>query len=161
MQSYGPVVCPSPNKWGSSNGSENLLCLAKRYGIKEQVVSTEYCIFKNSSFLQDLIPETEERREKGLSYPYLPLLLKTFQQSDLESLYQSLHKIIRIAATLPVTTASCERCHSKVKIVNSYLRATMSEGRLENFIIISSERDVASTIELPDLVDQFAIKPRK
>eukprot|EP00795_Rhopilema_esculentum_P013366 gene13366-4221_t len=119
-------------------------------------------LVRKEASLANMISEMEERMEKGLSYLYLPLLLKKFQESDLEGLYPpSLHKIIRIAATLPVTTASCERCHSKVKIVNRYLRATMNEERLENLIIVSSEKDVASTIELPVLVHQFAIRPRK
>ena len=39
--------------------------------------------------------------------------------------------------------------------------ATMNEDRLDNLVLISSERDISSNIELPALVNQFAIKPRK
>ena len=149
-----------PNKWDSGE-SGKIEKLAKRYGVPEQAACREYCLFKNSSFLQILIAEMEERKKNGVRSPYLPFLLKQFRESDLETLYPNLHKIIQIAATLPVTTASCERCHSKVKIISSYLRATMSEERLDNLVLISSERDISSDIELPVLVDQFAIKPRK
>ena len=149
-----------PNKWDSGE-SGKIEKLAKRYGVPEQAACREYCLFKNSSFSQILIAEMEERKKNGVRSPYLPFLLKQFRESDLETLYPNLHKIIQIAATVPVTTASCERCHSKVKIISSYLRATMSEERLDNLVLISSERDISSDIELPVLVDQFAIKPRK
>ncbi len=84
----------------------------------------------------------------------MPFLLKLFHESDLETLYPNL------LPQLPFTTASCERCHSKVKIINSYLRATMGKERMDNLVLINSERDISSDIELPALVDQFAIKPR-
>ena len=84
----------------------------------------------------------EERKKKGWKNSYLPLILKMFGQSALASLYPNLHKFVCIAATFPVTIASCDRCHSKVKIVNNYMRAAMDEDRLESLVLISSERDL-------------------
>ena len=103
----------------------------------------------------------DERKKKGWKNPCLLLTLKMFQQSDLESLYPNLHLVIRIASCIPVSIASCERCHSKVKLINTYLRATMTEDRLENLVLISSERDISKEIDLSTMRKQFAIKPRK
>ena len=62
---------------------------------------------------------------------------------------------MKVVTTLPVTVASCERAHSKIKIINNYLRASMSDDRLENLVQISIERDMADRIELDSLVDKF------
>ena len=150
----------NPTHWNEGN-IENVRKLAKRYSIPEEATCREYTLLKGSRYLRDLIEEMEERRKKGWKNPYLPLILKIFGKSDLASLYPNLHRLICIAATIPVTIASCERCHSKVKIVNNYMRATMDEGRLESLVLISSERDVAEDIRLDSLVDVFALKPRK
>ena len=116
---------------------------------------------RESQYFQRLLLEMEERRKKGWKNPSLPLILKMFQQSDLENLYPHLHLAIRIALCIPVTIASCERCHSKVKLINAYLQATMTEDRLENIVLISSERDISKEIDLSILREQFALKPRK
>ena len=47
------------------------------------------------------------------------------------------------------------RAHSKVKIINTNLRASMSDERLEHFIKVSIERDIANKIELDSLFELF------
>ncbi|XP_028416041.1 uncharacterized protein LOC114539612 [Dendronephthya gigantea] len=81
--------------------------------------------------------QVKERKEKGLNenspvtpWVCLPSLLDVFSDDDLHHLYPDLFEVIKIVATLPVTVASCERTHSKVKIINNYLRAAMSPERL-------------------------------
>ena len=71
------------------------------------------------------------------------------------NLYPNIFNVVKVVATLPVTVASCERAHSKIKIINNYLRASMSDDRLENLMQISIERDMADRIELDSLVDKF------
>ena len=81
--------------------------------------------------------------------------LLTFGQHHIDSLYPVVYELIKIIATLPVTVASCERTHSKVKIINSYLRASMSDDRLESLVTISVERDIADRLDLDELVNLF------
>ena len=76
--------------------------------------------------------------------------------------YLELFEVVGVVATLPVTVASCERTHSKIKIINNYLRASMSDERLESLIQIAVEKDLADKIELGSLVDVFkTVKNRK
>ena len=150
----------NPANWNDEN-AEKVAKLAKRYSIPDESTCREYSLFKESGYFRSLMKELEERRKQGWKNPYLPLLLKKFGEGDLACLYPNLHRIICIVATIPVTIASCERCHSKVKIINNYLRATMDEDRLESLTLISSERDLAEDIKLHCLVDAFALKPRK
>ena len=69
--------------------------------------------------------------------------------------FPDLFEVVKIIAKLPVTVASCEKAHSKVKIVNTYLRASMSNQRLEDPVKISIERDIANGIELDSLLELF------
>ena len=59
-----------------------------------------------------------------------------------------------------ITSASRERAHSKVDIVKSAVRSSITSERLEDFILISSERTVLDSIELAVIVDQFAATAR-
>ena len=65
--------------------------------------------------------------------------------------------MIVIVATLPMAVASCERAHSKVKLINNYLRATMSSERLENLEEISCERDMSDSITLDRMIEAFKL----
>ena len=65
--------------------------------------------------------------------------------------------MIVIAATLPVTVVSCERAHSKVKLINNYLRVTMPSERLEDLVEISCERDISDSITLDRMVEAFKL----
>lgn len=54
--------------------------------------------------------------------------------------YKNVYALIVYLLTLPVTSATCERAHCKVDIIKSAVRASMTAERLEDMVIISSER---------------------
>ena len=56
-----------------------------------------------------------------------------------------------------MTSASCERAHSKIKIIHNYLRAKMTPERLEELLIISTERETADSIDLDAVVNRFKL----
>jgi len=89
-------------------------------------------------------------------------ILKHIHQYSLKDLYPNLEVALRIFLTIPVTTASCERSFSKLKIIKNYLRSTISQNRLTGMAILSIEKDIVKTISFDDVIDQFAsIKSRK
>jgi hypothetical protein len=57
-------------------------------------------------------------------------------------IFPSLHKILKIGATIPVTTATCERSFSTLRRVKSYLRNTTGQERLNGLALMSIHRDV-------------------
>jgi hypothetical protein len=62
----------------------------------------------------------------------------------------------RILLTIPVTVASVERSFSKLKLIKSYLRSTMSQERLNGLAILSIEKKVLENIEYKNLIKNFA-----
>lgn len=63
---------------------------------------------------------------------------------------------LRILLTLPVTVASGERSFSKLKIIKKYLRSTMTQNRLSGLAMISIEHKVCDSINLSNIVKDFA-----
>ena len=101
--------------------------------------------------------DVKERKDKRKPWMCLPSLLDIFSKNDLHNLYADLFRVITIVANMPVTVASCERTHSKVKIINNYLPAANTPDRLEDLVQISSEQDIADNIALSKLVDVFKL----
>ena len=63
-----------------------------------------------------------------------------------------------ILLTMSVSVASCERSFSKLKLIKTYLRSSMSQERLTNLAILSIEKQKFNLINYNDKLDQFADK---
>ncbi|XP_031353775.1 uncharacterized protein LOC116178426 [Photinus pyralis] len=55
--------------------------------------------------------------------------------------YTELYKVYKYLLTIPLTQVTCERVFSKLKLLKTRLRATMSNETLEAFILMHTERD--------------------
>ncbi|GJU97468.1 zinc finger MYM-type protein 1, partial [Tanacetum coccineum] len=64
----------------------------------------------------------------------------------------------RVLLTIPVTMASAERRFSKLKLLKSYLRSTMSQERLNVLALIAIENDILESVNYNDLINNFASK---
>lgn len=62
----------------------------------------------------------------------------------------------RILLTVPVTVASAERSFSKLKLLKSYLRSTMSQERLNGLAILSIEKEMLEKLEFESIIEDFA-----
>ena len=62
--------------------------------------------------------------------------------------------LLKILATLPVTTAQAERVFSKVERTASAARSSMLEERLESLVLIQTHRDRTPSID--DIINRFA-----
>jgi hypothetical protein len=62
----------------------------------------------------------------------------------------------RILLTIPVTVAFAERSFSKLKLIKSYLRSTMSQERLNELAILSIEKKILENLEYKNLIKNFA-----
>ena len=135
---------------GGHECAENLKYLGEYYELSITALTAEYSLLKESSIdkLQTCTTALE--------------VLQVMHQTGLHKVYCELYKLYRIFITLPITSASCERCFSKLTIVKNKLRSTMSQSRLENLMILFVENDITSDLTFDCVIDTFAtIGPRR
>jgi len=84
----------------------------------------------------------------------LLIMYKLFLLKGLKSIFPNLYQVLQIGVTLPISSASTERSFSKLKIVKTRLRSTMTQNRLEDLLIISCESDIS--VQTEDVVNNFA-----
>jgi hypothetical protein len=61
----------------------------------------------------------------------------------------------RILLNILVTVASAERSFSKLKLLKSYLRTTMTQERLNGLATIALENDILEMINYEDMIEDF------
>ena len=66
--------------------------------------------------------------------------------------------MMRIFLTVAINVANCVRSFSKLKIIENYLRSTMSTLQLRNITTLSTERQLRNKIVLDDVIAEFANK---
>ncbi|KAK3858092.1 hypothetical protein Pcinc_035689 [Petrolisthes cinctipes] len=85
-------------------------------------------------------------------------LLVFLEEKNLEEVYPNMWIALRIAVTTPVTVASAERSFSKLKLIKTYLRSTMSQERLSELAIISINKEVSKQISFDETIYAFVAR---
>lgn len=76
--------------------------------------------------------------------------------NNLEDSVPNLFVLLRICLTVCISNATCERSFSKLKLIKSHLRATMTQRRLNDLSLISVEGSVLKKVDLRKCIDVFA-----
>ncbi|XP_042386692.1 zinc finger MYM-type protein 1-like [Zingiber officinale] len=76
----------------------------------------------------------------------------------MDSCYPNAYIAYQILLTIPVTVASAERSFSKLKLIKTYLRSTMSQERLNGLAMLSIEKKVVEKVDYANLINTFASK---
>jgi len=72
-------------------------------------------------------------------------VLKFMISRVMVSSYPNSYTLYKIFYTLPVSSATAERSFSRLKLLKTYIRSTMTEDRLSNLAILSIESNIAHT----------------
>jgi len=76
-------------------------------------------------------------------------------------IYPNIYKLLHVALSIPIGSASCERSFSSMRRINTYLRSNMAQNRFTNLSILNIERELSNTIKNDDILNQFAQKDIK
>ena len=104
-------------------------------------------LFMELEVLREVLPEEVKKPIEVLNY--LKAKEECFPNSWIA---------YRILLTIPVTVASGERSFSKLKLIKSYLRSTMSQERMNGLAMLSIEKALVDDIDYTSLINTFASK---
>ena len=89
-------------------------------------------------------------------------ILQYVVKCGFEESFPNLLITLRMFLTTCVSVAACKRSFSKLTLIKTYLRSTMSHSRPSNLAILSIERELAKSIDFEAVMDEFAsLKARK
>lgn len=70
-------------------------------------------------------------------------------------LYTELSKIYKYLLTIPLTQVSCERAFSKLKLIKTRVRSSLSNENLEAFLIMQCERDKLVAVDNETVINRL------
>lgn len=82
----------------------------------------------------------------------------TIKQNISKSVFPNLYKLLQVAITIPISSATCERSFSAMRKVKTWLRTSMLQEKFNNSSILYIEKDININIE--KVIDIFANKNR-
>lgn len=85
-------------------------------------------------------------------------ILNQIYKKGLQNILPQICICLRILSTIPTSMSTGERSFSKLKLIESYLRSTTEENRLNHLILLSIEHKLAKTLDYDDVIDSFAEK---
>lgn len=134
----------------------NIQHLCEKYSELDVAAMTAevYRIRRHITLFQEINPDTNISTWTALDL--LSWIVKWKLQESLSNIVVAL----RIFLTITVTNASCERSFSKLKLIKSYQRSTMSQERLSDLAMLSIERDF--DVNFDSVIENFArLKSRR
>ena len=140
--------CLDPKHFKKTLDEDNvnkLECLADTYSdaidSKTEIVQ-EFHSFKDM-FKEIMSSKTNSSVEKLI----INNVLKFMCANDMCSIYPNLSTLYHIFLTLPISSAGAERSFSRLKLIKSYLRSTMTEERLSGLALLSIERQFSTELD--------------
>ncbi|XP_052190724.1 uncharacterized protein LOC127800254 [Diospyros lotus] len=109
-------------------------------------------LFSELQVLQVMLPKEAYETDK----PWTSIKILEFVKSV--DMFPNVMVAYRVLLTIPVTVASAERSFSKLKLLKSYLRTTMTQDRLNGLAILCIKKDMLENIKYDSIIDDFAYK---
>ncbi|CAI6356558.1 unnamed protein product [Macrosiphum euphorbiae] len=75
--------------------------------------------------------------------------------------FPNLYKLLQIAITIPISSATCERSFSSMRRIKNWLRTSMLQQRFSDLSILNIERDLSNKIQTETVLDRYNTKTRK
>ncbi|KAK9062479.1 hypothetical protein SSX86_019665 [Deinandra increscens subsp. villosa] len=109
-------------------------------------------LFIELEILQGMLPRVAYEGER----PWTSIKIMEFAKKM--DMFPNVLLAYKILLTIPVTVASAERSFSKLKLLKTYLRSTMTQERLNGLAILSIESSFLANVDYDKLIEVFASK---
>ena len=124
---------------------DKLINMAEHYGITDKNLKVEL------HQVQRLLDRKKEKDQIVNSTLEFSTLLEPYRDAFID-----LYRLVCIAVTLPVTSASCERSFSALKIIKTYLRSTSGNERTSNIAVLSINEERTKQLNVDTIINAFA-----
>lgn len=78
-----------------------------------------------------------------------------------KDVFPRINSLLRVLATLPITSCTVERLFSVVNRVKSKIRSTMVTGMLNSISLLMFERQLTEELNSDEIIDALKAKPRR
>jgi len=78
-----------------------------------------------------------------------------------QNVFANLYKLMQVALTLPISSATCERSFSVMRRIKTWIRSSMNQDRFTDMSILHIERDISNVIKSENILNNFALKNRR
>ncbi|CAH9102120.1 unnamed protein product [Cuscuta epithymum] len=130
--------------------ASKLLRLAEFYPSDFSCVEHRILEHQVSIYIDNVLADERFARLKSLSD-----LARVMVDTRKHLSHPLVYKLLKLALTLPVATATVERCFSAMKIVKTNLRNRIGDKYLSDCLICFIERDVFETVTNETVMDLF------
>ena len=69
--------------------------------------------------------------------------------------YLLIYRVVKLVLTLPISTATTEQAFSAMNVIKTDLRNKMEDEFLSDAMMLFIERDIAATISINSIIDDF------
>ena len=69
--------------------------------------------------------------------------------------YPFIYRVVKLVLTLPVSTTTTERAFSAMNVIKTNLRNKIEDEFLSDTMMLFIERDIAATISMDSIIDDF------
>ena len=108
-------------------------------------MKADFCLLNNEiQVLKEMFKDTKLKSTVDLYVELLPM----------RHAYPTIMSLIAAAMTVPISSTTCERTFSKMKLIKITIRSIMSDIRLSDLCVLAVERDFSINFE--KLMNDFA-----
>ncbi|PWA69295.1 hypothetical protein CTI12_AA299280 [Artemisia annua] len=116
------------------------------------------CIFGELKIFDHLVKEDD----KFLNLDGICHLAQVMLETGKNLSFPLFYRILKLALVLPISTATVERCFSKMKLIKTDLRNRMGNGYLNNAMVCAVEGETFDEVTNEDVIFRFlAMKDRR
>ncbi|XVF66635.1 hypothetical protein PTKIN_Ptkin10aG0052700 [Pterospermum kingtungense] len=114
--------------------------------LRRQLEHYEYVIVQNSEFQ---------------SIASLSRLLQVMVETRRSEHFFLVDRLIHLVLTLCISTATIERAFSAMNLLKTRIQNKMDNAFLVDSLVVYIEREIANSIDVDSMIDEFDTKPRK
>ncbi|KAL4084920.1 hypothetical protein QTP88_027787 [Uroleucon formosanum] len=138
--------------------SSKALQLYKCVTTSEFIIKSDFSIYSDFINVDELPSELKLWKRKWIAFkdvdrPHIAVEALNYCNPKL---FANIHFLLKVLATLPVSTATLERTFSTLKHVKTFLRNSTGQERLTGLALLSVHRDV--TVNPDEVLNQFALQ---